>query len=341
MTPKQRFYARLAGKPVDKIPNLNIVMLFAARYAGVKYGAFCSDYRVMAQAQARTAMDFGIDILSTMSDPFRETYDFGAKVVFREDDLPVCEAPLLTGPEDIGKLKKFDPMQSTRMLDRVRAIEWFRREYGDEYPVLGWVEAPLAEFCDLTTVSEGMALLLDEPEMVEDALALLAEQAIDCARAQIDAGADVIGMGDAVASLISPASYRNLAMPAEKRVLDAARAAGAVTKLHICGNINHILSDMIDTGASIVDIDYMVDFERAIALSKGKCSICGHINPVEVLYQGTPADVKKWTLWCAQHGDAKNLISGGCEVPKLTPPENLRACDEALKELGERWLRCP
>ena len=31
MTPKERLLARIAGQPVDRIPNLNIVMLFALR----------------------------------------------------------------------------------------------------------------------------------------------------------------------------------------------------------------------------------------------------------------------------------------------------------------------
>lgn len=37
MPHKDRLFARLEGKPVDRVPNLNIVMLFAAKYAGVPY----------------------------------------------------------------------------------------------------------------------------------------------------------------------------------------------------------------------------------------------------------------------------------------------------------------
>ncbi len=35
MTPYERVNNRLKGKPVDKVPNLSILMTFAAKYIGV------------------------------------------------------------------------------------------------------------------------------------------------------------------------------------------------------------------------------------------------------------------------------------------------------------------
>ena len=88
MNSKERIYARLAGQPVDRIPNLNIVMLFAAQHAGIPYKKFCTDYRYLVEAQTRTAEDFGLDILSTMSDSYREVSDFGIKYkgIFKRRD---------------------------------------------------------------------------------------------------------------------------------------------------------------------------------------------------------------------------------------------------------------
>jgi len=331
MTPKERLFARLAGKPVDKVPNLTIVMLFAAKYAGVPYGQFCSDYRTLLEAQTKTAKDFGIDILSTMSDPYRECYDYGAEIRYQVDDLPVCEKPLLLEASDYRKLKAWDPLQSTRMLDRIRAIELFKKNDGDEYPILGWVEGAWAEFCDLATVSESMMMLYDEPEEVAAALTFITQQEIRCAQEQLRAGADIIGIGDAVASLISAAQYRERVMPFEKQIIDAIHLAGGKAKLHICGNINHLLPDMVNLGADIVDIDYMVQYDKAMEIAKGKCSICGHINPVGILLEGTVKEVEEITRFCLDHGTDTSLISSGCEVPKMTPVENLAAIDRVLR----------
>lgn len=128
MTPKERLLNRLDCKEVDRIPNLSIVKLFAAKYCGYKYGDFCSDYRVLVDAMTRTAKDFHLDVLSTMSDPFRETYDFGAQITIPEDNLPVLHEKFLKSVEEYEKkIKLFDPYHSTRMLDRMKAIELFKK----------------------------------------------------------------------------------------------------------------------------------------------------------------------------------------------------------------------
>lgn len=330
MNAKQRLEARLAGKPVDRIPNLSIVMLFAAQHAGIPYKQFVTDYRALAEAQLKTAEDFGLDILSTMSDPFRETADFGARLIYPEDNLPICPAPRIRDISEFASLPLWNPLDSVRMLDRIRAIEWFYRNKKDEYPILGWVEAPLAELCDLMTMQEGMAALVEEPEAVQEALDLLAEQAIRCALAQIDAGADVIGMGDAAASLVSAGMYREFIAPAEKKVIDAIQQKGAVCKLHICGNTNRILDQMIETGAKIVDIDYMVDYGSAVKMAAGRTSICGNIDPVSVFLSGTEDDLLREAQKCMDAMDEKALISSGCEVPRYTRPEQLKALAQWL-----------
>lgn len=331
MTPKERLYGRLKGSEVDKIPNLNIVMLFAAKYAGVKYGEFCRDYRKLVFAQLKTAEDFGLDILSVMSDPNREVADYGAEVVFAEDDLPICREVLVKEAGELSKIKKWDPMKSERMLDRIKAVELFKELKGGEYPILGWVEGPFAEFTDLAGVSEGMLMLFDEPEAVEEAMEVIASQALDCAKAQIDAGADIIGMGDAAASLVSKDLYQEFIFPLEKKIVQGIHEYGGKVKLHICGNTNHILELMIETGADIVDIDYLTDYETAIQMASGKCSICGNFDPTEILLQGSREDVIEALKSCIERGDRTSLVSAGCEVPKMTPTENLKAVDAYLK----------
>ncbi len=325
MNAKQRFEARLAGKTVDRIPNLSIVMLFAAQHTGIPYKQFVTDYRALAEAQLKTAEDFGLDILSSMSDPFRETADFGARLIYPEDDLPICSSPRIQDISDFASLSLWDPLDSVRMLDRIRAIEVFAKTKKEEYPILGWVEAPLAEFCDLMTLQEAMVALMEEPKAVQEALELLAEQAIRCALAQMEAGADVIGMGDAAASLVSAGMYREFIAPAEKKVIDAIQQRGAVCKLHICGNTNHILDQMIETGAKIVDIDYMVDYASAVKTAAGRTSICGNIDPVSVFLAGTENDIIREAQRCMNGMDEKALISSGCEIPRYTRPEQLKA----------------
>jgi MtaA/CmuA family methyltransferase len=332
MTSYERVHNRLEGKPVDRAPNLNILMAFAAKYINAGFDKFCLDYRCLAEANIKCNEYFGIDMLNTMSDAFRETYDFGAKIQFPDDSLPICEERLIKELSDLKKLELFDPLSSTRMLDRIRAVEFYKKETGNQYSILGWVEGAFAEAADLRGVTEIMMDLYDEPEWVKEMLTLCCEEGISCAREQIKAGADFIGVGDAVASLVSAEMYREFVLPFEQKLFAGIHQAGAKVKLHICGNINHLLDDIWKSGADIVDIDWMVDFGKAAEKLKGHACPSGNFDPLNVLLRGTPQSVKKAVRDCLAKGDERSFISAGCEVPKFTPPKNLKAVDEALLE---------
>ena len=326
---------RLKRKPVDKIPNLNILMTFAGRYIDVSYDKYCQDYRYLVEGNIKCSEAFGIDMVCTVSDPYREAHDFGMELEFPYDNLPICRKHLLNGPGDLKKVKLFNPHETRRMQDRIKAVELFKKEIGGYYPITGWVEGPIAEASDLRGIYEFMIDLYEEPEFVEELMNICCEEAIICAREQVKAGCDFIGIGDSAASLVSPKTYSELVVPMEKRIVDEIHKLGAKAKLHICGNISNLLDYVCDTGADIVDIDWMVDFKTAVKKTGGRCCINGNIDPVRVVYEGTPdmvrAEIEKLTGVI----DANSCISAGCEVPKFTPYENLKAFDDALRHISK------
>ena len=336
ITPYERLLAMMDGraKELDRVPNLNILMFFAAKYINKPFGQFCADYRVLVEGNLRCVEKFGIDILSTLSDPVRETADFGTELIFPEDDLPHPKQVLLPNIEDVEKLQLFDPWQSVRMLDRIHAIELFKKEKGDEYPIMGWVEGPLAEASDLRGINESLLDIVDEDneELFIQLIEKCTQEAIWCAKAQIDAGAHMIGIGDAAASLISCNLYRDIVLPYEKRIVDAIKEAGGIARLHICGDINRHLEDIATLELDIIDIDWMVDMKRTSEIFDGISVVNGNIDPVAIMLNGSISDVKNAVRQCLIDSRGKACISAGCEIPKFTPYENLLAFTEALYE---------
>ena len=226
----------------------------------------------------------------------------------------------------------FKPLDSTRIQDRIRAVELYKKETGNHFSILGWVEGSFAEAADLRGVSEIMVDLYDEPEFVKELMSICCEEGILCAKEQIKAGADFIGVGDAAASLVSPAIYREFVLPFEQKLFHEIHQAGAKVKLHICGNINHLLDDIWKSGANIIDIDWMVDFKTSIDKFEGYACANGNFDSVNILYYGTPEMVKNAVKQCMDAADERTFISAGCEVPRNTPHENLKAVDEVLYE---------
>jgi MtaA/CmuA family methyltransferase len=195
------------------------------------------------------------------------------------------------------------------------------------------VEGALAECCDLMNMQEVFINMLDEPEAVEHLIDICTEQGILFAKAQVEAGAHIIGIGDAATSLIGPALYEEFVLPYQQKMIKAVHDAGAKVKLHICGNINPVMDLIAQTGTDMIDLDFMVDIERAAQILPQNMCICGNFNPVTVLYQGTPETVKAEVRRCKQIRDKNwNFISAGCEVPRDTPLENMIALKEAMEE---------
>lgn len=334
MTSSQRLAARMRGEPVDRIPNMTLVMQYAADLIGARLPDYYQDYHVLCEANFKSVEVFGIDIVDAISDPYREAADFGAEITFPEDNLPLCLKPLLADTSDLQSLPTPDPLKpGSRMRDRVDAIRLFHERVGGQVPVQGWVEGALAEAADLRGVSQLMYDLYDRPEWVEELLERCVEVEIAFALAQIEAGATIIGLGDAIASQVGPRAYRRFALPYEQRIFEAVRNAGAIPRLHICGDTTRIVKDMAQTGAQIIDLDWQVDLAEARTTVDGidpAIALCGNWDPVAIMLEGTPEQVTAAVTACKAAGGPNWLAAPGCEVPRGTPQENMFAVRDAL-----------
>jgi len=335
MTGLERCRNMLEGKPCDIVPRVPILMQFAAEYIGSNYGAFASDYRVLVEANLRCAEDFGMDQVSCISDPYRETQGFGGKIEYVPDGVPRCTAPM-EGSKDFDVLATPDPGSSERMLDRVRAAEMFKAQAGDRYSILGWIEGPAAEAGDLRGVSRFMMDLYDDESFACELMERCTEVAIDFAHAQIEAGCDTIGMGDALCSQLPPDLYERLIQPLEKRIVDAVQEAGACLKLHICGNITHLLPGIAGLGVDILDVDHMVDMAQVRKAVGDKVTLAGNIDPAEAVLRGTPDAIRAGFQEVYDTVGNPFMVNAGCEIPSGTPNENLKAVCEPIAFAGRR-----
>ena len=148
------------------------------------------------------------------------------------------------------------------MLDRVKAAELFKQRVGGDKLIEGWVEGPCAEAADLRGINTLMVDFMDDPDFVRDLFEFALEMGLRFARAQVDAGCDLIGVGDAAASLISKRTYEQIVWPYEKRLVEGIQAMGARVRLHICGRTTHILEAMGRLGVDMIDLDFMVPLAK-------------------------------------------------------------------------------
>lgn len=331
MNSLERMKARLTGQPVDRAPNFDILMGFAARYIGARFSDYFLDHRVLCAATLAMVEAFGVDVVSTISDSYREPADLGSQIEFPEDNLPMCRRPLLAEVADLGKLKPLSA-PGRRMGDIVEGVRLLHEQVGGQIPVMGWVEGALAQAVVLRGDSELMLDIYDRPEFVRELLEFCCGLEIAFARWQIAAGADIIGLGDAIASQVSPRMYRELALPYEQRIFEAVHEIGALARLHICGNTARILADMPHSGADMIDIDWMVDIRQAAQAFGSNSALVGNFDPVAVMLNGTTQQVETAVRYCLENGGPKYISAAGCEIPESTPYENLHTQKRVLLE---------
>ena len=95
MTKTQLFDLLISGKtPEDRTLFRPILMHFAARFAGKTYGEFASDYKTLVNANIKAMEYFDLDMVGLISDPYRETSAFGAKVSFPAEAVSTSRAAL-------------------------------------------------------------------------------------------------------------------------------------------------------------------------------------------------------------------------------------------------------
>jgi MtaA/CmuA family methyltransferase len=326
----------IKNKPVDRSPFHPIIMRFAAKYAKVKYRDFCLNYQDKCYGMITCAQDFSLDWVTVMSDPWAEAEAFGMQIEYPENDLPKAKEPLLKNISNVDKLKVPRIKDSRRLKNRIRAIEEYKRQFGDQYFIVGWVEGPMAEFADIRGLSEACTDLYDHPSMVNRAADIIIENALQFITAQVRAGAHCIGIGDSACSVIGPKLYREFFFERERILVEHIHAQGALAKLHICGNTTAILPDMIKTGTDIIDVDHLVpSMEPFISLLSDHQVLSGNSDPVNVIQNGDKEAIFNSIRACFKQTRGRGIISAGCEITPETSIENFTFYRDVALSLGQ------
>jgi MtaA/CmuA family methyltransferase len=305
-------------------------MQFAAEYIGKNYAAFASDHNVLVEANINCAEDFQFDQLSAISDPYRETQGFGARIEYQTNAVPKCIDPPLEKSRDLSLLQKPDSNLSERMADRINAIRKYSDLHRYDYSIMGWIEGPAAEAADLRTLNNFYMDLLNEPAFAEELMDICVEVAINFAAAQLNAGADTIGIGDAIASQVSTHIYEKMILPREKKIVQAIKESGGLVRLHICGNITHLLNGIADLNVDILDVDHMVDMRTVRDIIGDNVVLAGNIDPVQGIKFGSPESIQSKVVEIYEQAGNPYMVNAGCEIPSGTPIENLKAFCEPL-----------
>lgn len=320
---------RNGSSPEKRVLFRPILMHFAARFANMSYAEFASDYKALVRSNILAMEHFDLDMVGLISDPYRETSAFGARVSFPKEAVPICEEIIVNSIDDAKNLINPNVYACERTLDRIKGAELFQQELKGNVPVIGWIEGPLAEACDLAGISNMMMNLMADPDFCHVLMDKCMVTAKDFAKAQIDAGCQIIGMGDAICSQIDQHTYDMYVKERHREIISYIHECGGLVKLHICGNIMHLLPSIKQLGIDILDCDYQVDMQEAYDVLGPDVIRCGNLNPVLVEEREKDEIYHAVKQLISEEKDRKFILSAGCEITVNTKPENLMAMRKA------------
>lgn len=326
MNSYDRVFNAMDGRPVDRTPVSLMTMAWAGHYIGRSYRDYYLDPNVLVESHLALVRDFGMDTVTVQTDPWCEAEAYGMEFDYPEEGVGIPKGLLLGDGIHLDRLEPFDPHKHPRTASRLEAIWQFSEAIKGTVPIIGWVEGPIAEYADLRGLQDACIDLIESPYEVHEALKRIVDNAVRFAEAQIEAGADIIGIGDAAASVIGPDHYRELVMPHGKDLFARIHDLGARTKVHICGNIHPLLPMLAEMEIDILDVDWMVPLEEARRIMGQEVTLCGNFNPVQEQLRCDPETTRRAALRCAAEGAPRFILQAGCETPPGTPEENIRAC---------------
>ena len=327
LTPRERFGLLVIDEPHDRVPAYPLVTSHAAFVAKMKLQEYCTRGRSMARAQLMAQEQYGHDFISIFSEVGIIAEALGSGFEYPADDLPVLRRPRLGSVAEVSLLSEPDAATAGRFPVYYEAIEYAYEAVGDRIPILAFVPAPFTTALHLVNGEDFLLALTLKPESARELLDRVTEVTIRFLREIVNHGAlpmlvDPLASG----SVISPRTYREFALPAERRLIDFLHRYDLDITLHICGDTTSMLSLLKDTGADLVSLD-QVDLTEAQRVIGDSQRLIGNYN-TSCLLLNTPATIEQEVraMTAAGAANPKGYIAAtGCEVPVRTPPENVRA----------------
>ena len=118
------------------------------------------------------------------------------------------------------------------------------------------------------------------------------------------------------------------------QICETAQAEGLMLLYHNCGTVEPLLADIAGIPAAGYSFGNAVDMETVLKAMPEDRIVIGNIDPVGVLRNGTPDGIRRETKALMEKccGYPNFVIASGCDIPPMTPIENLQAFFDAAEE---------
>ena len=294
-----------------------------------------TDGQVHADAICALNERFPADAVTAIMDLTVEAEAFGAEIRFADDAIPNVIDRRVTDYDSVAALE-VPSLDKGRVREYLKANAIVASRIQDK-PVYGGCIGPFSLAGRLFDLSEFMMALYMEPETAT----LLLEKCTTFITSYLQAikatGVSGVIMAEPAAGLVSNDDCLTYSSAYVKQILDTVQDDSFRVILHNCGNTGHCTDAMLRSGASGLHFGNRADMVEALDACPSGLPVLGNIDPVGVMQQGSPGQVKTTVRDLLDRTSAYDnfILSTGCDVPPHVPFQNITAFYEAVREYKE------
>jgi uroporphyrinogen decarboxylase len=337
--PDSRFVRACKALPVDRTPVW--FMRQAGRYMP-EYRAvrkqhslieICKNPQLAAEVTITAAEFLKVDAAIIFADLLLPLEVMGLPFHFSPGEGPVIESPLRTG-DDISRLRT----DRTADLGYVaEAVSLVAKHFAAKLPVIGFCGAP---FTLASYMIEGGAsrhyiktksLMYSQPKAWDELLGKLVAVTSAYARAQIEAGADVIQVFDSWVGCLSVDDYRKFVLPRTTELIKSLKAASAPV-IYFGTDSSTLLPSMKENEADVIGLDWRIPLDEGWRLLGNRGAVQGNLDPVLLFADWKQVKAGAARILEQAGGRQGHIFNLGHGILPETPVENVRMLAEYVQQ---------
>ena len=328
----RKWLDEMVASPVKKA--MPVLSFPSIQLLGISVTDLISHSEKQAEGMARVAQRCPDAAASlSMMDLSVEAECFSSHIRFSADEVPTVVGGIVSTPEEAEALA-VPAVGTGRTGTYIEAIRQAKAKITDR-PVFAGVLGPFSLAGRLMDVSQAKLYCFDEPEMVHLLLSKVTKFLIEYIAAYKAIGADGVVIAEPLAGLLSPALAQEFSADYVKQIVDSAQSDEFLVIYNNCGGSTvKTIESILTTGASAFHFGNAIKMAEMMPHIPAHIPALGNVDPASQFRNGTPASVREATLALLEEcGKYPNyIISSGCDIPPLSPWENIDAFFAAVKE---------
>lgn len=316
---------------VDRTPWVPFVGVHGAKLINKNATEYLKSSELIVAGVSKAIELYNPDGIPVAFDLQIEAEALGCQLAWADENPPaVISHPLADGIL-LNELR-IPGAKTARIPVVLEAAKKLRNKYKD-IALYGLITGPFTLALHLLGTDIFMKML-EEPDLIINILEFTKKVSEAMAGYYIDAGCDIIAVVDPMTSQIDPDSFKMFITAPATQLFNYIRENGALGSFFVCGHAQQNIEVMCNCKPDNISIDENIplDYVKDIAL-KNKISFGGNLQLTVVLLMGSTEDVKRNTIECLDTGGKKGFIlAPGCDLPMMTPVENLKAVTELVND---------